>query len=230
VKLLNKPNVRRITVDEATFAKLYEVADPELKPIILVAYDTGMRKGEILNLRWSQLDLREGTIKLSAADTKTNFPRTVYLATRPARPNRRRPHQLRADGVRSCLARPRGFEPLAFGFVARPTAITAPNSGMQDCASAGNHEGWPDGAMQADTSSCKPFATPLLPTTAADPRRRSARTEALLSIGDVAERVGVCRATVYRMVWRGDIPHIRVGAAIRIHPADLDRLLARRRG
>ena len=41
-----------------------------------------MRKGEILNLRWSQLDLREGAIKLSAEDTKTNFPRTVYLTER----------------------------------------------------------------------------------------------------------------------------------------------------
>jgi integrase len=39
-------------------------------------------KGEILNLRWSQLDLREGAIKLSAEDTKTNFPRTVYLTER----------------------------------------------------------------------------------------------------------------------------------------------------
>jgi integrase len=82
VKLLNKPNVRRVTIDEATFSKLYEVADPALKPIILTAYDTGMRKGEILNLRWSQLDLREGAVKLSAEDTKTNFPRTVYLTAR----------------------------------------------------------------------------------------------------------------------------------------------------
>ena len=82
VKLLNKPNVRRVTIDEATFAKLYEAADPELRPIILVAYDTGMRKGEILNLRWSQLDLRVGSISLAAEDTKTNKARTVFLTAR----------------------------------------------------------------------------------------------------------------------------------------------------
>jgi integrase len=41
-----------------------------------------MRKGEILNLRWSQLDLRVGAIKLAAEDTKTNLPHTVYLTER----------------------------------------------------------------------------------------------------------------------------------------------------
>jgi len=52
---------------------LVELAEPELKPILITAYDTGRRKGEILNLRWSQVDLRIGAIKLSAEDTKTNF-------------------------------------------------------------------------------------------------------------------------------------------------------------
>jgi integrase len=82
VKLLHKPNVRRVTVDEATFAKLYDAADPAIRPIILTAYDTGMRKGEILNLRWSQLDLKAGAVRLGAEDTKTNKPRTVYLTSR----------------------------------------------------------------------------------------------------------------------------------------------------
>ncbi len=63
VKLLNKPNVRRTVIDEATFANLVELADPELKSILITAYDTGMRKGEILNLRWSQVDLRIGAIQ-----------------------------------------------------------------------------------------------------------------------------------------------------------------------
>jgi integrase len=57
VKLLRKPNVRQVAIDEETFAKLLDAASPELRPILVVAYDTGMRKGEILNLRWSLLDL-----------------------------------------------------------------------------------------------------------------------------------------------------------------------------
>jgi len=99
VKLLNKPNVRRVTVDEATFARLHAIADQELKPIILTAYDTGMRKGEILNLRWSQLDVRVGAIKLAAEDTKTNFPRTVYLTERVLQALRAIPRRLGTEYV-----------------------------------------------------------------------------------------------------------------------------------
>ena len=99
VKLLNKPKVRRVTIDEATFARLHAVSDPELRPILLTAYDTGMRKGEILNLRWSQLDLRVGAIKLAAEDTKTNFPRTVYLTDRVLQVLRSMPRRLGTEYV-----------------------------------------------------------------------------------------------------------------------------------
>jgi integrase len=99
VKLLNRPNVRRTVIDEATFAKLVAVADPELKPILIVAYDTGMRKGEILNLRWSQIDLRIGAIKLAAEDTKTNFARTVYLTSRVVEELKRIPRRLGTEYV-----------------------------------------------------------------------------------------------------------------------------------
>jgi integrase len=51
-------------------------ADEQRAPNPVVpAYDTGMREGGILNLRWLQVDLRIGAIKLGAADTKTNSPR-----------------------------------------------------------------------------------------------------------------------------------------------------------
>ncbi|ACI20993.1 tyrosine-type recombinase/integrase [Thermodesulfovibrio yellowstonii] len=44
--------------------KLIEVAEPHLKPIIITALNTGMRKGEILSLTWSQIDLKHGFIHL----------------------------------------------------------------------------------------------------------------------------------------------------------------------
>ncbi len=41
-------------------------------PAIRLAYHTSMRRGEILNLTWGQLDIKEGFIKLAPEDTKTN--------------------------------------------------------------------------------------------------------------------------------------------------------------
>ena len=38
-----------------------------------------MRRGEILNLAWGQVELKEGFIKLRAEDTKTNEGRLVPL-------------------------------------------------------------------------------------------------------------------------------------------------------
>ena len=99
VKLLNKPNVRRTVIDESAFATLVAAADPELRPILIVAYDTGMRKGEILNLRWSQVDLRIGAVFLAAEDTKTNFARTVYLTGRVIDEMKRQPRRLGTDFV-----------------------------------------------------------------------------------------------------------------------------------
>ena len=45
----------------------------------------------------------------------------------------------------------------------------------------------------------------------------------------MAERLGVCTATVYRLCTRGELPHLRVSNAIRIRPTDLDAFLARGR-
>jgi len=82
VKLLRKPNVRRSVLDDKAFGKLLDAAEPQLKPIFLVAYDTGMRLREVLDLQWHQVDLKQGVIKLSAEDTKTEEARTVFLTSR----------------------------------------------------------------------------------------------------------------------------------------------------
>jgi integrase len=52
-------------ISEEIFEKLLQAAESVFRPILLVAYDHGLRKGEILGLRWEQLDVREGVIRLA---------------------------------------------------------------------------------------------------------------------------------------------------------------------
>ena len=93
-KLLRKPNVRRTVVTEEAFLRLHGAAEECFKPILAVAYETGMRKREVLDLRWEQLDLKEGVIRLLPQDTKAEDARVVYLAPRALEAVRRLPRRL----------------------------------------------------------------------------------------------------------------------------------------
>jgi integrase len=67
--------------------------------MILPAYDTGMRKGEVLKVRRAQLDLRESCLRLGAEDTKTDRPRNVYLTARTLDALRALPRHLDSEFV-----------------------------------------------------------------------------------------------------------------------------------
>ena len=72
------PRVRRLT--EAEFNKLLFGADGRqwwLRPMIVVAVETAMRRGEILSARWE--DLNKSSSTLSIPDTKTGVERTIPL-------------------------------------------------------------------------------------------------------------------------------------------------------
>jgi site-specific recombinase XerC len=65
-----------LTVEQA--GDLLGACLPHLYPIVLCALDTGMRKSEILGLRWSEI--RDGMIHLPASRTKTGKARKVPIA------------------------------------------------------------------------------------------------------------------------------------------------------
>jgi excisionase family DNA binding protein len=48
-------------------------------------------------------------------------------------------------------------------------------------------------------------------------------------VRDVAATLGVCAATVYRLVAEGQLAHVRVLNAIRVAPRDLEAFVERRR-
>lgn len=51
----------------------------EIRPILTFAYYTGCRKGEILALRWDQIDLPERIVRLDPGTTKNDEPRVILL-------------------------------------------------------------------------------------------------------------------------------------------------------
>jgi excisionase family DNA binding protein len=53
--------------------------------------------------------------------------------------------------------------------------------------------------------------------------------ERLLTVREVAERLGVCTATIYGLCERNELPHVRVSNAIRIRPADVEVFLSQGR-
>jgi integrase len=66
-------------IPDQEFRKIYEHVPGYVKPVILVVYLTGMRRGEIIELEWDRVNLSEGYIDLTADDTKTDEPRRIYF-------------------------------------------------------------------------------------------------------------------------------------------------------
>jgi integrase len=66
-------------LSEEEIRLLIENAEPTLGHLILVALNSGMRKNEILNLEWNQVNLDEGFITLIARKTKSRKIRRIPL-------------------------------------------------------------------------------------------------------------------------------------------------------
>jgi integrase len=79
VSLEPERNIRDRVLSPEEFDRVYQAADDWLRPILLVAYQTGMRQGEIRSVRWGQVDLKQGLIRLGAEDTKNGEGRLIPL-------------------------------------------------------------------------------------------------------------------------------------------------------
>jgi integrase len=60
----------------------YENRRDLLRAIVIAALDTGLRKNELLTLRWSDVDLDSRLISILAFNSKTARPRTVGITAR----------------------------------------------------------------------------------------------------------------------------------------------------
>jgi integrase len=80
VNLLPEPKgrTRFLLVEEA--GKMLELAPRHLRPILICALETGMRRGEIMNLKWSNVDMKNNMIYV--VETKNGEPRHVPMSNR----------------------------------------------------------------------------------------------------------------------------------------------------
>jgi integrase len=70
-------NERDVVLSPEELDRLLAVAPKWLQRLVMVAYDSGMRRGEIVQLRWSQIDMKAHVVKLASSDTKTDEQRLV---------------------------------------------------------------------------------------------------------------------------------------------------------
>jgi integrase len=77
-----QPRIRFLTKEEirSLLAAAGESKAPHLKPILIMALDTAMRRGEILNLRWEDVDFERRAIQVKK--TKNDQPREVPMTDR----------------------------------------------------------------------------------------------------------------------------------------------------
>lgn len=73
----NKTNKREGHLKEVEVQRLIDACPRYLKPLVIAAIYTGLRKGDLLNLKWNNVDLEEGAIHLTEA--KTGKARDIFL-------------------------------------------------------------------------------------------------------------------------------------------------------
>lgn len=77
VKLLKENNKRFRYLEKEEITKLLDNSEGYVKNVILVAINTGMRRGEILKLKWHDVDFNRGTIHIH--DTKSKESRAIPM-------------------------------------------------------------------------------------------------------------------------------------------------------
>src|SRR5205085_11991547 len=108
-----------------------------------------------------------------------------------------------------------GFEPATLHLGKRPRSFAGSCRHSErvatlcESATAGFH------SVGSDTRFCSPFAAPVL--------------QGFLTVREVAARLSVSTATVYKLCARGELAYVRIFGAIRVAPDDLGALIARRR-
>jgi integrase len=79
IPMLKESNVRKGFFEHGDFLALRRELPAYLKPVLTFGYYTGAREGEVLSLKWDQVDLEARTVHLEPGTTKNDQPRTIPL-------------------------------------------------------------------------------------------------------------------------------------------------------
>ena len=79
IPMLKENNVRKGFVEHNDYLALRQFLPEYLKPVLTFAYYSGWRKSEILNMKWNQVSLRDGIVRLEPGETKNSEGRTLYM-------------------------------------------------------------------------------------------------------------------------------------------------------
>jgi integrase len=67
-------------IERADYERLFSALPAYLKPVLALGFWTGMRRAEILNVQWNQIDFVGRTIRLHSGSTKNDAGRTIPVA------------------------------------------------------------------------------------------------------------------------------------------------------
>ena len=79
IPTLEENNVRKGFFEDEQYQALLTKLPEDIRPILAFGYYTGARKGEILSLQWSQVDLIEREVRLEPGETKNDEGRQIPL-------------------------------------------------------------------------------------------------------------------------------------------------------
>src|SRR5713101_8140193 len=79
IPMLRECNVRKGFFEHDEYLAVQRELPEYLKPVLVFGYFTGAREGEILSLKWDQVDLDRHAVHLEPRSTKNDQPRTIPL-------------------------------------------------------------------------------------------------------------------------------------------------------
>ncbi len=124
VKLFREPLGRLRVLSREDEEKLLAASAPHIKPIIMTALTTGMRRGEILNLTWEDVDFGTGFLTIGNT-TKNSEMRQIPMSERLTRTLK---NVKRISGYVFCKE-----DGTSYGSIAKAFRMAVKRSGIKYC-------------------------------------------------------------------------------------------------